>query len=55
MIIITLKAFKKMSIITLMRIFKIIDKKFNDSDLINDDANLKFESNVNISLLKRSL
>ena len=28
-------------------------KKFDDNDLINDDANLKFKSNVNINLLKK--
>ena len=34
--------------------FKIINEKFDDNDLINDDANLEFKSNVNISFLKRS-
>ena len=53
-IIITLKAFEKMNIIILIRIFKAINEKINDNDFINDNVGFKFESNVNISLSKRS-
>ena len=42
MMIITSKAFKKMNIITLMRIFKTINEKFDDNDLFDDNANFKF-------------
>ena len=30
-------------------------KKFDDNDFINNNINLKFESNVNISFLKKTL
>ena len=35
--------------------FKIIDAKFDDNDLINNDINFKFESNVNVNHLKKNL
>ena len=53
-IIITFKAFKKINIMILMRIFKTFNEKFDDNDFINNDADLKFESSVNINLLKRN-
>ena len=34
--------------------FKAIDVKFDDNDLINDNANFKFESNTNINHLKKN-
>ena len=34
--------------------FKTINEKFDDNDFINNGADLKFESNVNISFLKKS-
>ena len=35
--------------------FKIIDAKSDDNDLINNDINLKFKSNVNVNHLKKNL
>ena len=65
MMIITTLTFKKMNMMILKDIkrykyndfkekFKIINEKTDDNDLINNDVNLKFESNININLSKRS-
>ena len=65
MIIITTLTFKEMNIMILKDIkrhkyndfeekFKAINEKIGDNDLINDGADLKFESNVNIDFSKRS-
>ena len=54
MIMMTTKASEKMDMMTLKRIFKTIDEKSDDNDLINDNANPKFESNIKIDLLKRN-
>ena len=45
---------KDMNIIILMKIFKTINEKIDDSDLLSDDADFKFESNVNINVRKKA-
>ena len=37
-----------------MKIFKTINEKIDDSDLLSDDADFKFESNVNINVRKKA-
>ena len=65
MMMMTILMFKEMSIMISRDIkkhkyngfekkFKIIGEKFDNSDFINNDEDLKFELNVNIGLLKRN-
>ena len=52
-IIITLKALKRINIMTLIKILKTINKKFDDNDLFNDNADFKFWEYINISFLNK--
>ena len=42
-----------MNMMILKRIFKAIDEKINDNDLINGGVDFKFESDIEISFLNK--